>query len=67
MAKGRCPRCEKPIVEITIRVDGEDVVMQSCSACEGRWWFTDGKPMPLGGVLERINTGMGRRAPQTTA
>lgn len=67
MVEEQCPRCDAPVVEITIRVDGRDVLMQSCSNCEGRWWSSDGEALALGGVLERISDGMGRKAPQTTS
>ena len=55
MSTKPCPRCDAKLVEITIRVDGDDVLMRSCSNCEGRWWYRDGEAMGLDGVLNHIS------------
>lgn len=47
----RCPRCDRVMVEITITLEGEDVTMQSCSACDHRAWAREGEAIEIDGVL----------------
>jgi hypothetical protein len=39
------------MVEITIMLEGEDVTMQSCSACDHRKWARQGESIEIDGVL----------------
>jgi hypothetical protein len=59
----RCPRCDRFTVEITIRLEGVDVTMQSCSACDHRSWEREGESVDLDGVL----TDMGLDRPDPPA
>ena len=61
-----CPRCSAPLVQIRLASDGSDLVMRSCSRCDGRWWSRDGETADLGDVLGRVAQGH-RRAPRRTA
>jgi len=46
-----CPVCrDRQLVEITLTLRGEQVAMRSCSGCDGRWWYRQGRPMALSGV-----------------
>jgi hypothetical protein len=40
------------LVTIGMTVAGEHVVLNSCSACDVRWWEGDGERLPLADVLE---------------
>ncbi len=56
----RCPRCRAQMVEIDVASGDGHVVLQSCSACDGRWWQVDGQPAPLDQVLGRVRPGKKR-------
>lgn len=47
----RCPRCHRTLVEITINLEGDEVTMRSCSACDHRSWQREGEAVDLEGVL----------------
>jgi hypothetical protein len=51
------------MVEITIVLEGDDVTMQSCSACDHRSWQREGEAVDLDGVL----TDMGLDRPEPGA
>jgi hypothetical protein len=51
------------MVEITIQLEGDDVTMLSCSACDHRFWRREGEAVDLDGVL----TDMGLDRPDPTA
>jgi hypothetical protein len=57
----RCPRCDRTLVEITITLEGDDVTMLSCSACDHRQWRREGEPVDLDGVLTDL--GVDRAGP----
>ena len=49
----KCPRCRsRELVVIEMSVAGEHVVLNSCSACDVRWWEGDGERMPLADLLD---------------
>lgn len=53
----RCPSCRTTtLVEISLRLDGRQVTMRSCSLCELRWWERDGERMALPSVLELVSS-----------
>lgn len=48
-----CPRCKASrLVEIGVTVGERQLTMRSCSACDSRWWDSDGKALALPGVIE---------------
>lgn len=48
-----CPRCKRSrLVEIALKIGNRPVRMRNCSSCDTRWWDSDGKAMPLTGVLQ---------------
>lgn len=47
----RCPLCGNAVVEISIRVRGEQVSMRSCTTCEARWWDRQGEALTIDAVL----------------
>jgi hypothetical protein len=53
-----CPRCNAPIVEIRLPAN---LVLHSCSNCEGRFWSREGESADLGDVLASVATASGRR------
>lgn len=49
----RCPRCNRSrLVEIALKVGDRPVRMRNCSACDSRWWDSEGRALELTGVLE---------------
>ncbi len=49
----KCPRCRsRELVTIEMSVAGEHVVLNSCSACDVRWWEGDGERLPLADLLD---------------
>jgi hypothetical protein len=55
-----CPRCASPVVEL--RLPGE-LVLQSCSTCEGRFWTRNGERAALNDVLSTVASTAVRRTP----
>jgi hypothetical protein len=49
----KCPKCRtRELVRIEMTVAGEQVIHNSCSECDLRWWEGDGERLPLAEVLE---------------
>lgn len=47
-----CPTCrDKKLVEITLQAGSKNLILRSCSACETKWWESDGDEVALDGVL----------------
>jgi len=49
-----CPRCAAPLVEIRLAAAASNLVMRSCSRCDGRWWSRDGESADLHEVLGSV-------------
>lgn len=47
-------RCR--VVSIPLNTPRGEVVMDSCSACDMRWWTVDGEAADLDGALDGIAT-----------
>lgn len=48
-----CPKCNKSsLVEIGLTVGKRPVRMRNCSACDSRWWDSEGESLQLPGVLQ---------------
>ena len=63
-----CPRCNaSPIVQITLALGGEQMVLHSCSNCDARWWDdASGAPVSLERILSLAGQ-TGRRRRRTPA
>lgn len=47
-----CPTCHTSLlVEIAVDLGARQVTMRSCSACDRRWWDSEGDALELRGVL----------------
>ena len=49
----RCARCARPVVEISVPIDGETLVMRSCNRC-GRSWHRGDDEVLLADVAEAL-------------
>ena len=48
-----CPVCRTShMVEISVNLKGRQVSMYACSACETRWWESEGDRIPVENVYE---------------
>lgn len=60
MQSVECPVChQSKLVQISLKVAGKAVSMQSCSRCDSRWWRTEGSAAGLSKVLELASAGRG--------
>jgi hypothetical protein len=50
----RCTTChtKNPMVEIRMKIAGEDVTFCRCGRCESKSWMTEDGPLALQSVLE---------------
>jgi hypothetical protein len=55
MRMNGCCRCGGPLVEIVIARGDDDVLMQSCSRCDARWWHENGRPVDLPRILDVVS------------
>ena len=52
-ARMPCPVCrDKKLVEITLQAGEQSLILRSCSACETKWWESEGEQVGLGNVLQ---------------
>lgn len=50
--KGTCPTCRSgDLISITMTVAGRELAFTTCHLCEAKWWFRDGKAVPLQSVI----------------
>lgn len=56
-----CPKCQAVLVNIQLLVDGENLVMLSCSGCDTRSWSLGGEEVDLGRALSEVGDRSGRR------
>ena len=54
MSGARCDQCGTPTVEIALQVGEGRMTMRSCSRCDRRSWLSDGEPVEIRGVLDKI-------------
>ena len=47
-----CPRCDRPLATIELRLAHRLAVLRSCSACEVSRWEYNGTATPVGEVLD---------------
>jgi formate dehydrogenase maturation protein FdhE len=49
---GTCPTCRSgDLISITMTVAGRELAFTTCHLCEAKWWFRDGKAVPLQSVI----------------
>lgn len=49
---GSCPECHTgDLISITMTVSGRDLSFTTCHLCEAKWWYEEGKLVPLGTVI----------------
>lgn len=48
-----CPACNIRLVTIAMKLVDSELLMQSCSRCDRRFWQVDGKDIEFTGVLGR--------------
>ena len=48
-----CPKCKRStLTEIALKIGDRPVSMRNCSACDSRWWESEGESLRLDGVLQ---------------
>jgi hypothetical protein len=51
-APGTCPSCKSgELITIEMNVDERELAFSTCHLCEAKWWFREGKPVPLQNVI----------------
>ena len=49
---GTYPSCRSgDLISITMTVAGRELAFTTCHLCEAKWWFRDGKAVPLQSVI----------------
>jgi len=48
-----CPVCSGSLVSIALKLTDSELLMQSCSRCDRRFWRSDGDDIEITGVLGR--------------
>ena len=56
-----CGRCGHEVSTITIEVDGNVLLMESCDNCDTRRWQLAGEPIELQQALDHVGEHTGRR------
>jgi hypothetical protein len=52
---GPCPSCgQGDLITISMALGGRDVTFSTCHLCEAKWWFSDGRLVPLSSVLDLV-------------
>jgi hypothetical protein len=50
-----CPACKThSLVQIDMKVSGEELTFSCCSSCDLRWWAGEQGVLALPSVLERV-------------
>ncbi len=58
--KEHCPRCRAELVQIQLLVDGNNLLMRSCSQCDTRSWSLSGETVDLKRALTEVGVRSGR-------
>jgi hypothetical protein len=57
---GTCPICQQgDLISISMNVGETDLSFTTCHMCEAKWWYRDGDPIPLHGVIGTVLTRRG--------
>ena len=51
----RCEACDEEMVKINLLIDGESLIMASCSNCDTRSWLRGDDQVELDGVLHDLS------------
>jgi len=55
--EGTCPLCHQgDLITISMTVSGSDLAFTTCHLCEAKWWFRDGKSIPLQSVIGLVES-----------
>lgn len=57
----QCAACAVELVTISMTVDGNDLVMESCQRCDTRRWQLAGRQIDLQQALAQVGEHAGRR------
>jgi formate dehydrogenase maturation protein FdhE len=50
-----CPVCEQgDLISITMSVGGRQLAFTTCHLCEAKWWYRDGRAVPLQSVIGTV-------------
>ena len=50
--EGTCPSCgQGDLIGISMSVSGSDLSFTTCHLCEAKWWYRDGRSVPLANVI----------------
>jgi len=53
--EGICPVCEQgDLISITMSVGGRELAFTTCHLCEAKWWYRDGRAVPLQSVIGTV-------------
>ena len=53
--EGTCPVCEQgDLISITMSVGGRELAFTTCHLCEAKWWYRDGRAVPLQSVIGTV-------------
>lgn len=55
-----CPKCERDMVALRLRIDGQPRTLRSCSYCDLRIWETKEGRTTLDSVLDSLAEAEGR-------
>jgi DNA polymerase III alpha subunit (gram-positive type) len=56
-ANPSCPSCRaSELITIAMIVGGSELAFTTCHACEAKWWFREGEPVPLTSVIGLVGT-----------
>jgi formate dehydrogenase maturation protein FdhE len=49
---GTCPSCRSgDLISISMTVAGRELAFSTCHLCEAKWWYEEGKQVPLQSVI----------------
>ena len=49
---GTCPSCRSgDLISISMTVAGRELAFSTCHLCEAKWWYDEGKQVPLQSVI----------------
>jgi len=53
--EGTCPVCEQgDLISITMSVGDRQLAFTTCHLCEAKWWYRDGRAVPLQSVIGTV-------------
>lgn len=54
-AGGICPACKQgELISIEMVVSERDLTFTTCHLCEAKWWYRDGREVPLQSVIGTV-------------